>query len=118
MKVATRTDAPSLAATYTSAAFGLEHMDGYSIQIVWTGTPTGDFKLQASNNAFMDNTGLQENPSATWEDISGTTVAAGGAVGNHMYNASAAYYKAVRYVYTRSSSTGAATVELFAKGSI
>ena len=37
-----------LNATINSQAMQLYNMYGYSIQLVWTGTPTGSFKLQAS----------------------------------------------------------------------
>lgn len=46
--------------TITSATINLESMIGYAIQAIYTGTPAGTIKLQASIDGV------------TWSDISGT----------------------------------------------
>ncbi len=117
MKTALRVDTASFGATYTGAAFGLEDLDGYSVCASWVGggSPVGILKLQACNNAFANNTGLQEDPNAVWVDITGSAYNVT-TDGTYFYNVSDAYYKAFRIVYTRTSGTATATLYLNAKG--
>lgn len=79
---------------------GLEHIANYSIQLVFTGTPSGSFKLQCSND---------DSDPSNWTDISGSsqTVSAAGSV---TWNVENAGYKWVRVVYTFTASTGSLTV--------
>ena len=95
----------------------------YSIQVVFTGTPTGSFKLQASADpaaqsvAYLGKNSLPTN----WTDeptaSSTKTVSAAGSV---MWNISWPGYNWVRVVYTDTSggtSTAVVTVASFnAKG--
>lgn len=111
------TDALDLSGSDQTAAISLKFRRGYSISLSWTGTaPTGDFKLQASNDAFRGESADLENSGATWIDITGSTQAAGGAAGTHVWNVSDAYYQAVRVVYDRTSGTGSCSVDFFGKG--
>lgn len=88
-------DGASLAANYDSEPVKLSNATGYSVQLAWTGTPVGDFTLQASNDG-----------GSTWSTITGTTVAAGGVAGSHVYNTGDAYYWEVRVHYESGSSSG------------
>ena len=108
-----------MSADYTSAALKVDSMDGYSVCARWVGggSPTGTFKLQASNNAFPDNVGynIPENPDAIWVDITGSdyTVTDDG---DYFWNVSDVYYRAVRVVYDQVSGTATGTILIFAKG--
>lgn len=92
--------AVSLGASANLAAVSLEHISNYSIQIVFTGTPSGTFKLQCSNDEL--------SPS-NWTDV-GSSDQAVTTAGDLVWNVENAGYKWVRVVYTRSSSTGSLTV--------
>lgn len=102
-----------LNATRNSVAIQLQDMVDFSIQIFFTGTPTGSFKLQASNDPVPPKT-LQPGVNGAitfspthWSDIadSGFSVVAAGDV---MWNYRDAGFTFVRVVYTDSSS-GAST---------
>lgn len=88
----------------------LGHICNYSIQLVFTGSPVGSFKLQASDDPGMANGGQQ--PQAlnvtNWSDVSGSTVAVS-AAGNVLYDIANAGYNFVRVVYTATSGTGSLT---------
>ncbi len=116
MKTLERLDSVSMGASSNGAAIHVESMTGFSIMAKWTGSPVGDFTLEASNNAFTDNVNNNENPDALWVTITGSDVAAGGTSGNQIWNVSDVYYKAVRVVYTRTSGTGTYTAAIWAKG--
>jgi len=71
----------------------------YAIQIVFTGTPTGGFKLQSSNDpAFSSQPGYPAN----WTDIANSTFTVS-AAGNVEWNVEQVGYNWVRVVYTDSS---------------
>lgn len=69
----------------------------------------GNFKLQISCDSY------DTNP-ANWVDLASTTVAAGGAVGSHIYNITDAGYGWVRVSYTNSSGDGSAEIRATVKG--
>lgn len=74
----------------------------YSIQIVFTGTPTGTFKLQASADAYPNPV-----PNVTWpvhwSDVADSSFAVS-AAGNVMWTVEFPGYNWVRVVYTDGSS--------------
>lgn len=118
MRILERDDSVSMNATFNGDAVHLEHMEGYSVVASWTETAAtlaGTLKLQASNNAFADNVNNNENASASWADIAGSSVAVSGA-GSFAWNVSAAYYKSFRVVWTRTSGQGVYTAYVAAKG--
>lgn len=101
-------------ATINSLALQLENMYGYAIQIVFTGTPTGSFKLQTScdpvpkQNLTIGANGVITYTPINWTDLANSTfsvVAAGNVEWNYT---GIAGYNYVRVVYTDSSS-GAST---------
>ena len=123
MKTAERKDTGSMSASFNGDALGLDSMEGYSIGLTWTetaGSVAGILKLQASDNAFLDNPGWPQsvniNPNATWTDITGTAATLTTGPGTQFWNVSDVYYRAVRVVWTRTSGSGAYVAELFAKG--
>lgn len=95
--------------TITSAPFRLEHLHGFSLQAVWTGTPAGNFKLQGSNDLGSYD-GEVVSGVTNWTDIPSSTVAAGGAAGSTLWNIDGAHYRWMRLSYTNTSSTGTLTV--------
>jgi len=101
----------SLGADYTSRPVWLGHIAQYSIQAVFTGTPSGDFKLQCSNDLGHINAQSKAEQGAgvvNWTTITGssTTVSAAGDV---VWDAENVGYLWVRVVYTRTASTGSLT---------
>lgn len=72
-----------------------------AVHSIWSGTPTGTLKLQAS----CDNV---DEPSqvTNWEDISGASTAIAGASGSALWNVVNIGYKWLRLSYVFSSGTG------------
>lgn len=102
-----------LNATRNSVAIQLQDMIDFSIQIFFTGTPTGSFKLQASNDPVPPKT-LQPGVNGAitfspthWTDIANSSLAVV-AAGDVQWNYHDAGFTFVRVVYTDTSS-GAST---------
>ncbi len=115
------TISPSFAATYNSIPFELPHMEGVSIQISTTSASTaaGTVKLQCSNNALLDNQGVNApyvDPNAVWIDVAGSTNTISSGANSYMYNVAGVYYKWCRLVYTSSSGSGTALLVAHGKG--
>jgi len=96
-------DAGSMAGNITSSSQQLTNIFGYSVQAVYTGSPVGTIKLQAS----LDRT--------TWNDVSNSSTAIS-AAGSTLWNISDVQYPYLRVVYTRDSGSGVLTVKFFGKG--
>lgn len=117
--LAAESGSASLGANWTSGAIWLGHIANYAIQLVFTGTPAGTFKLQAScdpANNVNPTVVVQQAELSHWTDIadSSQTISA---AGNHMWTVQNAGYNWVRIVYTRSSSTGTLTdARVYVKG--
>lgn len=104
----------------TSIALPLYHIYGYAIQAVYTGTPSGTFKLQASSDPINPpGQGMGANVVTNWTDVANSSVTVT-AAGNYMWNVTDVMYNYVRLVYTDGSagaSTAVLTVSTFnAKG--
>lgn len=98
-----------MSTTINGPAMGLEQSLHFSFMVKWTGTPTGTFKLQASNDIDATVT--------DWEDIPGSSVAVAGAAGQQVWNYTNAPFRFVRLVYTATSGSGTLSKALFsAKG--
>ncbi len=99
-------------ATINSTAIPVYEDFAFSIQIVFTGTPTGSFKLQAScDPAFSGipnsaGTGLNA-PAINWTDVASSSFTVT-AAGNVEWDYSSPGFNWVRVVYTDTSS-GAST---------
>ena len=100
--------------TINSQALELLNMYGYSIQVVFTGTPTGTFKLQASSDPVNGvSSGL--NTPVNWTDVANSSQSIT-AAGNYMWNVFDVMYNWVRLVYQDTSggtSTAIITVSQF-----
>lgn len=95
-------------ATITSNPIWLGHIVNYSIQLVYTGTPNGAFKLQGSNDEGAKTNDIENVNITNWSDIPSTTVNVTSA-GSNIYNITDAGYRWVRLVWTDSTS-GASTI--------
>lgn len=101
----------SLATSATLKPIWLGHISNYAIQLVFTGTPSGNFKLQASNDVGHINSAsedVQDNGLVNWTDIAGSAQTIS-AAGDHMWTVENAGYNWVRVVWTQTASTGTLT---------
>ena len=103
--------------TLTSDAYQLTNVYGFAVQGVFTGTPMGTIKLQASCDPPA--TSFLNTPAPTnWSDIGGSSQAISGA-GNWLPNIIGGFYNWVRIVYTPTtpgSNAGTLNVRMNTKG--
>jgi hypothetical protein len=95
---------PTLNTNINGPAMELKNMYGCAIQVVWTGTPNGVFKLQASSDP-LTNTTTPSAPGSVpthWTDIPASSYTVN-AAGNYMWNVYDIMYNWVRVVYTDAS---------------
>lgn len=107
-----QTTATDMTASFNLPAIWLGHVCNFSVQVVFTGTPVGSFKLQASNDAGSPNASTQPllaTGVVNWTDIANSAQAVS-AAGDITWNYANAGFNFVRLVYTASSSTGSLTV--------
>jgi hypothetical protein len=91
--------------TVYGPAMQLYNMYGYAIQVVWSGTPTGTWKLQASSDPVPQGSSSQPltNYQPThWSDITDSPFSVTIA-GDYMWNVYDVMYNWVRLVYTDTS---------------
>lgn len=105
----------NLALNQTSDPIYLGHIANYSIQLVFTGTPGGNFKLQCSNDMGNPSANKEADRNfqiTNWTDVadSAQTISA---AGNHTWDVQNAGYRWVRVVWTQTSSTGTLTSARF-----
>lgn len=97
-------DAVTMAADATSNAVDVKYSDNVGIQLVWTGTPVGNFYVQGT----IDDT--------TWTALDfGSIPTSGGAAGDHLLNMNNLPYRKIRVFFDRTSGTGALTAWVMAK---
>lgn len=94
--------------TINSPAIPVDQAWGYAVHAVWTGTPTGTLKLQASCDAplLTNQTSSGVTTVTNWTDITSSSVAVAGAAGDYMWNVTTGSYRFFRLVYTNISGTG------------
>lgn len=99
------TDGDMSTASITSAVTEIPYLDNVCYQMVWTGTPTGNFDVQVS----LDKT--------NWTSLvlSPPPVASGSA-GSYVIDMNQLSMTYIRLVYTRTASTGVLNVYISAKG--
>lgn len=102
----------------TSNPVRLDQIYGYAIQAVYTGSPVGTLKLQASSDSPARQTQVSNGGPdvvTNWTDITDSSEAVSGA-GSFMWNVTGCFYNYVRLVYTNASGTGVLTAKLSEKG--
>lgn len=108
--------AVSMGATITSNAVEIKLQDNIGVQLIWTGTPTGDFSIQVSNNHLEDING-NIKVAGNWTAITlSPTVPAEGASGDAYINITEIAAPYIRIVYTRTSGTGTLDAYVVGKG--
>jgi hypothetical protein len=103
--------------TITSKAIDMRQIYGYAVQGIFTGTPLGSIKLQASCDSPPTNEVGGPAPT-NWSDIQESSQSISGA-GNWLPNVIGSFYNWVRVVYTPTtpgSNAGTLNVRMNAKG--
>ena len=90
----------NLTSSINSAQISVIGWTNFSLMLKWTGTPTGTFKLQASNDF---------QTVEDWEDVTGSSYAVAGAAGQLVFNYDTAPFRWIRIVYTATSGSGTLT---------
>lgn len=104
-----------LSIPWQSMAIYLGHISNYSIQLFFTGTPAGSFKLQASNDQGHPNAQSLNQQSAdvdNWTDVSGSTQIVDEA-GDHTWQVENAGYAFVRVKWAPTSGSASLTSARF-----
>ncbi len=93
----------SLGADYHSPTIPGHQLLNGSIQLIWTGSPVGNFNVQGSNQVTnqVDGTDVTD-----WTTLSGSTEAAGGIADSFIYNFVPVCWQWIRIIYTYTSGTG------------
>lgn len=97
-----------MTSTITSRTIDLQAGLHFSVFLKWSGTPTGTFKLQASN----DLAGTNPDAVVDWEDVTGSSYSVAGAAGQLVFNYDTAPFRWIRIVYTAASGSGTLTKAL------
>lgn len=100
-------DDQSMSSSFNSSALRLLLAASSNIQLAFSGSPVGTFKLQSSADVTE-----VESELVNWDDIPDSSQAIS-AAGTHTWNINARY-KWIRVVYTRSSGTGSCDGSVFA----
>ncbi len=100
-----------MSADFTLRPLWLGHICNYAIQLVFTGSPVGTFKLQASDDPGQPDGASNSNQAigvSNWTDVMDSSQGIA-AAGNHMWTVQNAGYTWVRVVYTAASGSGSLT---------
>jgi hypothetical protein len=97
----------------TSTEIDISAAECAAIELVWTGTPTGTFAVQACVNVAQ--AGAAPGAGVTFQTIV-VPAAAAGAAGNHLINLSDMGFSKLRVTYTNSSGTGVLNAYITVKG--
>lgn len=76
------------------------HYRGFSIQIVWTGTPTGDFTIETTTD------------DTNWDPLEIQKASADGSGSSHTFRINLVSNVTYRVKYTRVSGTGTCTMKV------
>lgn len=113
------TEAVDLSANAELRPIWLGHIAQYAIQLVFTGAPQGNFKLQASNDKGDVNAASRANQDVgivNWTDVAGSPATVS-AAGNIMWNAENVGYNWVRVVWTQTGGSGSLdSAKIYVKG--
>jgi hypothetical protein len=97
-----------LTVSQATAGFYVGQAFNYSIQMVWTGSPIGNFTLEVSNDSGpYEGVITPSSPGVVnWDTYVGSTVAAGAGSGSWLYDVTLTGVRWVRLVYTATASVG------------
>lgn len=84
--------AGDMSSDITSPSLDIAEVGGFAVHNIWTGSPTGNIIVQASND------------DSNWFNVD--TQAAGGSAGNDIVNIDGAHYRYVRVFYDATSGSG------------
>jgi hypothetical protein len=105
--------------TINTNGINLNQIGLYSVQVVWTGSPVGQIKLQISNDPVQVVTSpMTANPAGNvvnWSDYSGTPQVVNGA-GSFFWKINDVSELWVRVVYLFTSGTGSLLAQAVIKG--
>ncbi len=108
--------AQSLATNWESDPIFIDRWEMYAIQLVFTGTLTGTFKLQYSNDTGVETTDHSEpvavgidDSAWNWTDVADSSSAVS-AAGNILYEDMSSACRWVKVVWTAGSGSGSLTV--------
>lgn len=100
----------SMAVSIASLPVNLQFYVFFSIQALWTGTPTGTLLVQISNDDPNIVTPLN------WSTYTGSSQSLTGSAGDFMWNFFPTGYNWARLIYTASSGSGTLNARVAAKG--
>ena len=106
----------SMGSSYNGSAQSVEQIYGFSVQAVYTGTPTGTLKLQASNDAPPAGSSSGSWAPTNWTDIPTQSVSLTGSAGSTLFEVANSNYRFIRLVYVQSASTGSLSARFNGKG--
>lgn len=104
---------------FVSSVVDLQQVWIYSLQASWTGSPIGEFKIQASNDVRPEAVDrpvpyfAPTNWTVVGGSISSTTAISSS---NFMWNVDSPAYRWIRLVYVAQTATGVLTVNAVTKG--
>jgi hypothetical protein len=93
-----------------SNPFNLEMITSYSIQAMWSGTPTGSLLIQASNDPTTVGT------PTNWTTLEPSIISTGGTSDNHLWKQCLAPFKWIRFGYVFTTGSGTLNANLNCKG--
>lgn len=102
----------SMASNFATDPIYLGHIVNFSIQLVFTGTPTGNFTLECSNDEGEGDRVLNKFSSTgvdNWTTVSDSAFAVS-AAGDCVWDVQNVGYRWVRVKWTQSAGTGSVTV--------
>lgn len=106
----------SMGSTINSSALSIKFQENAYFQLIWTGTPTGTFNVQISNDHMQDDNGNIQN-AGTWETVTlNTAITAAGSGDSAGIIANGIPAPWIRVNYTRGSGTGTLNGYFSAKG--
>lgn len=98
--------AGNMSADITSSVTNIEHLDNVAIQLHWTGTPTGDFKVQVSVDYEQDSLG-NVKVAGNWVDVTlSPAPVAAGIAGDIFIDLNQLAAPWIRVFYDRTGGTG------------
>lgn len=106
-------NAQDIASSVDSKIMHVLYSDNIGVQLVWTGSPTGQFGISGSDTCIISATGAISG--CTWTAITGTYPAPAGSASNGLIGVTNFPHAFIKVTYVASSGTGAVTAKLVAK---